>query len=390
MSEMTSSAKEKIDYKAMTTRHYGRIWMRVILWIYALLVAVSVIGSGFKLAVGGSAAAAQLFNFADNAILGLIAGTLATALVQSSSTVTAVIVGLVAGGLPVSLAIPMIMGANIGTTITNTLVSLGHIRCDKEFKRAFSASTVHDFFNWLAVLIILPLEIMTGFLEKLAGSAAELLVGGQSMSIKSLNFVKPLTSPAVDMVKGFTGVLPDNTMAGAAMIVLGICLIFASVVRLGKLLKKVMVGRAKDILHKSIGRGPISGICSGAAMTVMVQSSSTTTSLMVPLVGNGLFTVRQMYPFTLGANIGTTITALLAATAITGAAALPALTIALVHLFFNVFAVTFIYGIKWLREIPLFMADKLSDLAVKKKIYAFAYLVLAFFVLPGAAIFLTM
>ena len=390
MSEMTSSAKQKIDYKAMTTRHYGRIWMKVILWIYALLIAVSVIGSGFKMAVGGSAAAAQLFSFADNAIMGLIAGTLATALVQSSSTVTSVIVGLVAGGLPVSLAIPMIMGANIGTTITNTLVSLGHIRCDKEFKRAFSASTVHDFFNWLAVLIILPLEVMTGFLEKLASSAAELLVGGQSVSIKSLNFIKPLTSPAVDIIKGFAGVLPDNTMAGIAMIAVGICLIFASVVRLGKLLKKVMVGRAKNVLHRSIGRGPVSGIASGAAMTIMVQSSSTTTSLMVPLVGNGLFSVRQMYPFTLGANIGTTVTALLAATAITGAAALPALTIALVHFFFNIIAVGVVYGIKWLREIPLWMADKLSDLAVKKRVYAFAYLILAFFILPGIAIFLTM
>ncbi len=393
MSEMTSSSKQKIgskvDYKVMTTRHYGRIWMKVILWIYTLLVAVSVIGSGFKMAVGGSAAAAQLFSFADNAIMGLIAGTLATALVQSSSTVTSVIVGLVAGGLPVGLAIPMIMGANIGTTITNTLVSLGHIRCDKEFKRAFSASTVHDFFNWLAVLVILPLEIMTGFLEKLASSAAELLVGGQSMSIKSLNFIKPLTSPAVDIIKGFAGVLPDASMAGIAMIVAGICLIFASVVRLGKLLKKVMVGRAKNVLHKSIGHGPVSGIVSGAAMTVMVQSSSTTTSLMVPLVGNGLFTVRQMYPFTLGANIGTTITALLAATAITGAAALPALTIALVHFFFNVMAVAVIYGIKWLREIPLWMSDKLSDLAVKKRLYAFAYLIMAFFILPGVAISLT-
>ncbi|MGB1271224.1 MAG: Na/Pi symporter, partial [Endozoicomonas sp.] len=316
------------------------------------------------------------------------AGTLATALVQSSSTVTSVIVGLVAGGLPVQLAIPMIMGANIGTTITNTLVSLGHIRCDKEFKQAFSASTVHDFFNWLAVLIILPLELLTGFLTKTSSYIAELLVGSQSMSIKSLNFIKPLTSPAVDIFKGFAGVLPDHKLAGAAMIAAGIFLIFISVVRLGKLLKKVMVGRAKEVLHKSIGRGPLSGIFSGAAMTVMVQSSSTTTSLMVPMVGNGLFTVRQMYPLTLGANIGTTITALLAATAITGAAALPALTIALVHFFFNVSAVVLIYGIKWLRETPLFMADTLSDLAVKNRMYAFGYLILAFFILPSIIIYL--
>ncbi|MGI9275241.1 MAG: Na/Pi symporter [Endozoicomonas sp.] len=393
MSEMTANIASETganpSYK-MTTHNYGRIWLQVFFWIYVLLVAVSVVGSGFNIAAGGADKAAQIFGFANNALLGLIAGTLATAMVQSSSTVTSVTVGLVAGGLPVELAVPMIMGANIGTTITNTLVSLGHIGCDKEFRRAFSASTIHDFFNYLAVLLILPLELATGFLQKMSLFVAEMLAGGQSMSMKSFDFIKPLTSPAVDILKGFAAVLPDNTLSGLALIIAGILLIFSSVVRLGKLLKTVMVGRAKEILHKSIGRGPVSGIASGAAMTVMVQSSSTTTSLMVPLVGSGVFTVRQMYPFTLGANIGTTITALLAATAITGPTALPALTIALVHLFFNTFAVVFIYGIKWLREIPLMMAEKLADLAAKKRIYAFLYLLLAFFVLPGACILFTM
>ncbi|WP_422138835.1 Na/Pi symporter [Endozoicomonas sp. ALC020] len=385
MSEATSQASTKADYK-YTSRHYGRIWLRVILWIYALLVAVSVVGSGFKMAVGGAEAAAELFSFANNTMLALIAGTLATALVQSSSTVTSVIVGLVAGGLPVEMAIPMIMGANIGTTITNTLVSLGHMGCDKSFKRAFAASTVHDFFNYLAVLILLPLELMTGFLSDISQHIAALLVGGSAIDMGSLNFVKPLTKPAVNIVKDFAGLLPDSTLAGLTMIAFGIFLIFSSVVRLGKLLKKVMVGRARDILHKSIGRGPISGIASGTVMTVMVQSSSTTTSLMVPLVGSGVFTVRQMYPVTLGANIGTTITALLSATAIVGADAEHAMTIALVHLFFNVFAVALIYGIRWLREIPLYAAEKLSDLAIKNRAYAFLYLLLAFFVIPGLGI----
>lgn len=389
MSETTASSKQGVDFETMTTRHYGRIWLRVLLWLYALLVAVSVIGSGFKLAVGGTEAAAQLFSFANNAIMGLLAGTLATALVQSSSTVTSVIVGLVAGGLPVHMAIPMIMGANIGTTITNTIVSLGHIRCHKEFKQAFAASTVHDFFNWLAVLILLPLELFTGFLSKMSVYVAELLVGGQNLSMKGLDFIGPLTGPAEDLIEGFVSVLPDAKLSGVAMIVIGIVMIFFSVVRLGKLLKKVMVGRARDVLHKSVGRGPVSGILSGMTMTVMVQSSSTTTSLMVPMVANGLFTVRQMYPFTLGANIGTTITALLAATAISGPAALPALTIAMVHFFFNLSAVVLIYGIKWLREIPLFMADKLSDLAATNRMYAFGYLFIAFFLLPGIIIFLT-
>ena len=373
----------------MTTRHYGRIWLKVILWVYALLVAVSVIGSGFKLAVGGGEAAAQLFSFANNAVMALVAGALATALVQSSSTVTSVIVGLVAGGLPVPMAIPMIMGANIGTTITNTLVSIGHIGNDKEFKRAFAASTVHDFFNYLAVLLILPLELATGFLAQSSAYIAEFLVGGQNISVSHFNFIKPLTKPAVEIIQGFSAVLPNDSLSGIAMIVVGIFLIFASVIRLGKLLKKVMVGRAKDILHKSVGRGPVSGIASGAVMTVMVQSSSTTTSLMVPMVGSGVFSVRQMYPFTLGANIGTTITALLAATAITGSMALPAMTIALVHFFFNLLAVLVIYSIKWLREIPLMLAEKLADMASKTRAYAFGYLFLAFFILPSLIMYFT-
>ena len=390
MSDIASAPTKTIKLDQQVKAHSNWVWVKVLLWVYALLVAVSVIGSGFKVASGGGDAAAQLFGFANNAVLGLITGTLATALVQSSSTVTSVLVGLVAGGLPVHLAIPMIMGANIGTTITNTLVSLGHIRNNEEFKRAFSASTIHDFFNWLAVLIILPLEIMTGILEKLSLTVANMLVGGQSLSIKSLNFIKPLTAPSVDLLENIAGNISDHRLSGVVLIVMGIALIFASVIRLGKLLRTVMVGKAKEVLHKSIGSGPVSGICSGAAMTVLVQSSSTTTSLMVPMVGSGVFSVRQMYPYTLGANIGTTITALLAATAISGPAALPALTIALVHFFFNFISVLLIYGIRWLRNIPLILADKLSDLAIKNRTYAFGYLILAFFILPALAIFTAM
>lgn len=115
-----------------------------------------------------------------------------------------------------------------------------------------------------------------------------------------------------------------------------------SIYYVGKLLKCLMVGRAKDILHTAIGRGPIAGILSGIFMTVLVQSSSTTTSLMVPLTGASVFGLREIYPFTLGANIGTCITALLAATAVSGPEALPALEIALVHFFFNFLGVFFV------------------------------------------------
>lgn len=357
-------------------------WSAAFFLVYCMLVAVSSVSSGFKIFSGGAAGAEQIFQFASNPLVALILGTLATALVQSSSTVTAVTVGLVAGGLPVSIAIPLIMGANIGTTITNTIVSIGHIRDNDDFRRAFSAATVHDFFNLIAVAIFLPLELMFGLLEKLAAATAHFFVGSTNVSMKGFDFMKPLTKPGVNLVSDIVSFVPSN-MTGIAMVVAGILLILFSVAFLGKVLKKVLVGRAKDILHSAIGKGPIAGISSGALVTVMVQSSSTTTSLMIPLAGSGMFTTRQIYPFTLGANIGTTITALLAATAISGPMAAAALTIALVHFYFNLLAVIVIYGIPFLRELPLKGAEKLAEVGTRNKFIAFAYVLGTFFVLPG-------
>ena len=61
--------------------------------------------------------------------------------------------------LDVKTAIPMIMGANIGTSVTNTIVSLGQAGDRNQFRRAFGGATVHDMFNWLCVLVLLPLEL---------------------------------------------------------------------------------------------------------------------------------------------------------------------------------------------------------------------------------------
>jgi len=143
-------------------------WALLFVLIFAMLTAVSLIGGGFKTATEDHAR--SLFEFASNPFMGLIIGMVATALIQSSSTVSSIIVAMVAGGLPIHIAIPMMMGANIGTSITNTIVSLGHIKDKQEFQRAFNAATIHDFFNIFAVLIFLPLEIMFGFLEYLSAA----------------------------------------------------------------------------------------------------------------------------------------------------------------------------------------------------------------------------
>ncbi len=353
-------------------------WAMVALLVYLLICAVGMIGGGFKIAAGGKAK--ELFAFASNPFAGLVVGTVATALIQSSSTVTSIIVGLVAGGLPVSIAVPMIMGANIGTSITNTIVSLGHVRAKEEFKRAFSAATVHDFFNLLSVVIFLPLEIAFGILERMGLWLSQLFYGAGDASIKSFNFVKAATKPIVGTSKDLAKSMGDQ-LGGTLLIVVGVVFIFIAITLIGRLLKTLMVGKAKDIMHTAIGRGPVSGIASGTLVTVLVQSSSTTTSLMVPLAGSGSFKLRDIYPFTLGANIGTCVTAVLAATAVTGNAQ-AALQIAFIHLVYNVLGVVIIYGVPFLRFMPVKAAEKLGEVASNNKMAALGYILCVFFVAP--------
>ena len=357
-------------------------WGVVAVMVYLLLVAVGVVGDGFRLAVGGQAGAERLFAFATNPFVGVLLGTLTTALVQSSSTVTSIIVGLVAGGLPVGVAIPMVMGANMGTTVTNTLVSLGHIGRADEFRRAFAAATVHDWFNLIGIVIFLPIEVAFGLIERASSALLTAFVSVGSYSTGGWDVLGRAVGPGRSLAGALADPLPE-TGGGVLLIGLGVALILVSITYLGRALKTVMVGNARRLLHGAIGRGAGAGILSGTVVTVLVQSSSTTTSLMVPLAAGGVFSLREVYPFTLGANIGTTITALMAATAVTGASREPALQIALAHLLFNAFAVTVVYGVPWLRGLPLRGAGWIAELGAERKGLALAWVLAVFFAVPA-------
>lgn len=366
-------------------------WISVVVGIYILITAVNVIGAGFKGATGGQAE--ELFAFASNPIVALMIGVIATALIQSSSTTTSIVVGLAAGGLPMSICIPMLMGANIGTTLTSTLVSLGMAKDREAFRRGFSAASIHDFFNLLAVLIFLPLELMFGLLERTSQAVSSMLVGSDGGPVAAVlgglgSVIKASTEPVADLI-GWSVSGVAQPFQGILLVLIGIALILLVINFIGKLLKVVMVGKAKQILHNAIGRGPITGIFSGMIMTVLVQSSSTTTSLVVPLAGSGTFSLKQIYPFTLGANIGTTVTALIAAFAFTGPEGVFAMQAALVHLFFNLFATLLIFGIPFLRNIPLYGAVTMGELGARNKMYVAVWVLGVFMALPAALIALT-
>jgi sodium-dependent phosphate cotransporter len=201
----------------------------------------------------------------------------------------------------------------------------------------------------------------------------------------SVNVIGGATKPPAEFLVSLFHGLP-TALGGSLAIALGIGMIMLSVIYLGKLLRSAMTGRAQRIVDAAVGRGPVTGIASGTVVTVLVQSSSTTTSLVVPLAGAGVLTTRQVYPFTLGANIGTCITALLAATAITGDNKIFAMQIALAHLLYNVFGVLFFAIVPWLWSLPVRSATWLGNRVEHNRGWALGYLVTVFFALPGAVL----
>src|SRR6516162_3994554 len=272
-------------------------WTKVLGWcgvaglIYLLICAVSIISRGF--AGLGSDAAHSMFSFAANPWVGLSVGVLGTVLIQSSTTTTAIAVTAVgSGALPIRGAIPIILGANVGTTVTTTLVALTFIGSRTEFRRALGASTIHDFYNWLALLIFFPLELIWHPLERLSGALTNALYGaGWLPDPARFNFVRAATRPVVDGVTKATSHL-SSTLGPLFTIVIGAALILAAVHYLGKLLKLLMVGRARDILTKAVGRNAYLAMASGMGVTVLTQSSTITTSVLVPFAGAGILTRR--------------------------------------------------------------------------------------------------
>lgn len=358
--------------------------------LYLFLLSIGLMGGAFK--GFGKDFAENLVETTSNPFIGLVIGILATSVVQSSSTTTSLVVGIVgAGGLTVGNAIPIIMGANIGTTVTNTLVSLGHVGRRGEFRKAIAAATVHDFFNLICVSIMFPLELITGkifgvgFLEKSAT-----MLASQFQNVGGLKFTSPIKMIIKPVVKQIQHLLTDlsssEQFAYIFMLVLSFVLLFFALYFIVKVMKSLVVERAEIILNNVIGKNGSLALLAGLLFTISVQSSSITTSLLIPMVAAGILTVESVFPITMGANIGTTTTAILASFA-TGN--ISAIIIAFVHFLFNTIGVVCIYPIPMFRRIPINLAHRLGVIASRKRWMAFAYVLGAFFVLPFLLIFVS-
>jgi solute carrier family 34 (sodium-dependent phosphate cotransporter) len=403
-------------------------------------VAIKLLGA-FK-SLGSGYGETLILDLAQNPLMGLLVGILVTSIIQSSSTTTSIVVGLVAAGVlgqdPVEamrLAIPIIMGANIGTSITATLVSLGQASHRAEFSRAYGAAVVHDAFNWLTVLVLFPLQVATNFLGHGALFLANALqgVGG----LKFTSPIKYLVGPQTKLIHGtFDGSEPlvrfvvvlflawalfsattwlakrvrDEKRTGlfvlaisvgvagvatfvqhfsehvfhatTAIFLTGLALLFVALATIVGIMRSVVLDRVQRVFDAYIFRTGIRALLLGLVLTALVQSSSVTISLVVPLAGAGLLSLRQLLPYTMGANVGTTVTAILAALSL---GEVLGVSVAFAHLLFNICGISLFWP---LQRVPLWVATKLGALAGRHIAYPVAIIFTAYLGLPILAIVL--
>lgn len=344
------------------------------LFLFALDLMISVLQHV------GSSFVQPILQATANPFAGLYIGLLITALMQSSSTTTALTVAMVAAGsLTLQSAVPVIMGANIGTSITSTIVSFAFISRKKEFKRAVASGTYHCFFNLLTVLILFPLEYYYGFLSSLSSVVADYLL---SAPVQGANV------PSASLQTGFdflVNPIVENVSSGIFLIVISFALVFASILLFRKIISDLLKAKSPEAFSRFFFRNQLKSFLWGLLTTAAIRSSTITTSVVVPIVAKRITGLKQAAPFIMGANVGTTITAFIAA--ILYASSSSAVSIAIAHFLFNFIGVLFFFPVPALRRLPIELANGLGRLSMRYRFAALAFVLLTFFFIPFLLIY---
>lgn len=354
---------------------YIRISVNVFLaflFLYLFLLGIDLLGLSLK--GFGTGFAKALIKTTSNPIMGLFIGLFSTTIVQSSSVTTSLTVGFVASGtITVSNAIPIVMGANIGTTITNIIASFGHFSVEREFSKAFPAAIVHDIFNTLSVLILLPIELIFHPIERVSGILTSLLLGREG-----LTFSSPLDIIIEPVSEGLLKLTGEQYILSSF---LSFVIVIFAITMFVKILRKSSSRKMETLVDEFLFKNALTAGILGLGLTAFVQSSSVVTSVAIPLAGAGIVSIEQIFPYTLGANLGTTVTTILASL-VTGS--VNAIRVALCHSLFNLFGISIWYP---LRKFPIFLARKIGHLPGRKRFLAFLYIVVIFILLPGLFVF---
>ncbi len=360
-----------------TKSHQLRLAIGFLALLYAFLVALKGLILAFKLL--NMDVVAEIMVASANPFVCLFIGLLTTALLHSSSTLTAMTIAIVASGtIAPTSAVYMIMGANIGTTITATIVALGHATRRKEFRKAISASMAHHFFNVFTVIIFLPLEYYTGFLSYISQYSADWFT--QHIAVNIGYIFSPIDILVVPVASWLLYAVGYQPLLGIAM---SIFLLFYILQFATKLFKRVWIHLNESPLQVYLFGNPVQALLLGTLITALLQSSTVVTSLIIPIVAANKISIKRVFPFIMGANLGTTFKAILVASSANEAA----MSVAFMHFYFNLLGICLFFPLPAIRNLPVNLARKIGRITLKSRLFGFLYIVLIFFLLPFVLIF---
>ncbi len=333
-----------------------------------------------------------------NPFIGLCIGIFATALMNSSSATTSLAVAMVASGaISLEHAVAIVIGANIGASITSMMVSMGNITDKRAFIRGFGVAFIQDCYSLITAAVCFTLEYSFHFLSGSARFLSTVVTswgasGGNEAGCGSwfCNPMPILVDTPVKIVHLFfcNFLRFPVTAAAVCMGILGLIVLFFALVNMTKNMKVLMADKVEEWINCVLSKNGYLGLLIGWVVTMIIQSSGITTSLLVPLVAAGILRIRTAYPLILGAKLGTPITGVLAALAFLGTSAgTNAMAIALVHFLFNIVGVGLLYPIPFLR-LPVFLTEKFSPILGTHRVYVVCWMIGIFFVLPVLGIFL--
>ncbi|TKR83120.1 hypothetical protein L596_016762 [Steinernema carpocapsae] len=430
--ELTSTEKA-VNILTLVLRLFG-----ILLVLYVFICSLNLLAEAFKL-IGGKGIGGIINNSSliKNPISAAIIGMVATLILQSSSTLISVMVGMIAGNLiTVHHAIPVMMGSEMGSSIMNALISLTQSGDKHQFRRAFAAATMNDIYNVCCVFTILPLEVAFGIIEKISYALTQSLGGSRTSEIKTLSI---FTDPIVDRIlmvddeaishatlnQSFSqpsqnGVvksmifrcfdelnLPmrfcpynhifaystwsDTTIAVVVLIATVLCLVFCLVATV-KLMQSLLAGRVAVMVRKLLDKD-CPGVFScftgyvvmafACVVVMLIQSSSVFRSALNPLVAIGVVTLDRMYPLIIGGNIGTTFTGILAALSADPKKLQVSLQFALSQTIFNILGLLFFYPIPYTRHIPIYLAKQFGNITANHRWFALFYIFSVFLLIPA-------
>ncbi|MCF4007246.1 Na/Pi symporter [Corynebacterium uropygiale] len=330
----------------------------LILAILAVLLGLNLIVSGVEDL--GTQHFASLLEKAHNPIVGLAVGILITAVVQSSSASTALTVTAVgAGVIPLPAAVPVIMGANIGTTFTASLVAFSYADDREQFRRAVHTAGMHMWFNLLLVAMLLPLELLAQPLQRLT----RLIVDSDDLSdhtAHGLHLLDPVSS-----------------------VILGALLILIAVRLISTLLRTLMATTTRTILRRHSRRQFSLSVLAGMLVTIAVQASTVTVCSLLPFTASRTMRQREALGVITGANVGTTLLALIIAIIAPSSLGGVAFQAALIHLAFNLVGAVLLLLIRPLRSVLLRLGTLNSHVADAGYVVSFIGLIAGYIILPA-------